>query len=622
MNRIINIFILVFMCAAFTSVVKAESDAGRESVFSVGVGGKALGMGGAFTSIADDATAVYYNPAGLSLLEYQELTFMHMDLFEGTNFNFGSWAASVNPNLGIGIGYMRIGTDELTRMQNFVPMGTFDYSQSQILFSVGAKASDKVSVGATIKAVNQEIDTESDWATGVDAGIILIPHRYVRVGFAARDAVSAKLKLSSTEEEMPSSIAGGVAFVNYPLSERTDFSASVEVEKSEDRSGKVHAGGELLLDKSYAVRGGYDRDNVSFGVGYAYRMFSFDYAYKVMDRIDNSHRVSLSLKLGEPGEPSMEPEKELTPGRPPTVGAVPYEFTRQFEFYNEKANNYFDQNKLDSALMYYKRALDFAPDNAEIRNRIGMIEHVLYTKRPVPPPPMPEEKAHTITNGQTAKIVGLYYEQSRSFYNEGYYAPALELLEQILLMDPTHKEAKQLSIKIGHEIEDRIENNLKEAQSAEKNGQIAQAVEAYTRVLELNPSHPTARLGRDKLFQKLSIPEKLYLGIKHYEQGQIVQAKSAFEAILAIDSTNEIARAYLDKIGKPAVEPKVVTLKELESDPNVWPLYLDGLKFMREKQYQKAIEAWEKVLAVYPNSIDTKNNINQAKLRLGSEKDK
>ncbi|HEX2897269.1 MAG TPA: tetratricopeptide repeat protein, partial [candidate division Zixibacteria bacterium] len=511
---------------------------------------------------------------------------------------------------------------ELTRMQNFVPIGTFDYSQSQILFSAGAKATDKVSVGATIKAVNQEIDTESDWSTGVDAGVILIPHRYVRLGFAARDAVSAKLKLSSTEEETPSTIAGGVAFVNFPLSKRTDFSAAVEVEKSEDRSEKVHAGGELVLDNACAIRGGYDRDNVSFGVGYAYRVFSFDYAYKVMDRIDNSHRISLSLKLGEPAEPAIEPEQELTPGKPPTSGAVPYEFTRQFEFYKGKADDYFDQNKLDSALMYYKRALDFAPDNTEIKTRIGMIQHALFEARPVPPPPMTEQKPQIITNGQTAKIVGLYLEQSRSFYNEGYFAPALELLEQILLMDPQHKEAKQLSIKIGHEIDAKVEGSMNEAQAAEKSGEFARAVEAYTKVLELNPGHLSARQGRDRLFQKLSIPEKLYLGIKHYEQGQMVQAKSAFEAVLAIDSTNEIARSYLDRIGKPTVEAKPVTLEQLQADSNVWPHYLDGLKFMREKNYQKAIEAWEKVLAVYPNSIDTKNNINQAKLRLEAEKDK
>jgi len=622
MNKLFSNIILLFTCIGGLSSALAKSDAGRESVFSVGVGGRALAMGGGFTSLADDATAVYYNPAGLGILKNQELTFMHMDLFEGTNFNFGSWVYPLNPKFGVGVGYMRIGTDELIRMQNFVPMGTFNYSQSQVLFSIGGSPSENVAVGATVKGVNQEIDNESDWALGLDAGVIIIPYKFVRLGFAARDAVSANLKLNSTEEETPSTLSSGIGLVEYPLSNRTDFSASFEIEKPENRSEKVHTGGELLFDNAYAVRVGYDRDNVSLGVGYAYRMFSFDYAYKVLDQVDNSHRISLSLKLGEPSEAAPTQEPELEPGQPPTSGAVPYEFTRQFEFYKEKADGYFYDSKLDSALMYYKRALDFDPDNSEIKIRIGMISHVLYEQRSTPPPPLPEQKPHTITNGQTAKIVGLYLEQSRTFYNEGYFAPALELLEQILLMDPQHPEAKQLSVRIGHEIEEKVNNNLKEAQAAEISGDIAKAVEAYTKVLELNPIHPQARQGRDRLFLRLSIPEKLYLGIKLYEQNQFTQAKSHFEAVLAIDSANEIAHSYLDKMSKPAVEPKAITLEVLQANPNIWPLYLEGLKFMREKQYQKAIDAWEKVLAAYPNSTDTKNNISQARLRLEAEKEK
>ena len=622
MSKCFNkIILLSALIASFSSAIAAP-DAGRESVFSVGVGGRALGMGGAFTSLADDATAVYYNPAGLGLLEYQELTFMHMDLFEGTKYNFGSWVTPVNQKFGIGVGYMWIGADDLIKVRNFVPLGSFNYSQSQLLFSVGGSPSRYFTIGATAKAVTQEIDSESDWALGLDAGVIIIPHRYVRLGIASRDAVAPKLGLNTTEEKTPTSVAGGIGLVRYPLSKRTKFSASFELEKFEDRSEKIHTGGELLFDNTYAIRGGYDRDNVSLGVGYAYRMFSIDYAYKVMDYIDNSHRISLSVKLAEPKEASAQEIDEPVASLPPTAGAVQYEFTSQFQFYKEKADTYFYDSQLDSALMYYKRAHDFDPDNVEVKTRIEMISHVLYEKRTTPPPPLPEEKPQSISNGQTEKIVRLYLEQSRAFYNEGYYAPALELLEQILLMNPQHKEAKQLSIKIGHEIEAKTDNYLTQAQAAEKSGEIAKAVEAYTRVLELNPSHPVARQGRERLFQLLSIPEKLYLGIKQFEQNQFTQARSQFEAVLSIDSTNEIARYYLDKMQSPTTQPKETTLEQLQADAAIWPLYLEGLKYMRDKQYQKAVDAWEKVLKVYPNSSHTINNINQARLRLGAEKEK
>ncbi len=616
------------LCLFGLSITAVASDAGRESVFSIGVGGRALAMGGAFTSLADDATSVYYNPAGLGLLEYQELTFMHMALFEGTNFNFGSWVYPVNSKFGMGIGYMRIGTEDLIKMQNYVSLGTFTYSQSQALFSIGARPLDKIAIGATIKGVNQEIDNVSDWAAGLDAGVIIIPHKYVRIGLAARDAIVPNLELKAAAEKTPRSEAGGVAVSKVPLSERTKFSASVELEKVEDRSAKVHTGGELLFDDSYAVRAGYDRDNVSMGVGYSYQSLSIDYGYKILDQIDNSHRISVSLKLGEPAELTPGQNQEVESNLPPNADIVPYEFTRQFKFYKTLADDYYDQSKLDTALMYYHRALDFERGNEEIKMKISMIATALDMERrneePAPrqlTTPIPKELV-----SDNERIVGLYLDQARSFNEEGYFYPALELLEQILILDPRNKEAKELSIKINYEVEQRIENLLGEGWSAERAGEFSKAIESYTEVLELNPGLQKVRIDRELLFRKLSISDKLILGINQFEQGKLGAAKLIFEAVLAIDTSNDLSKNYLKKIATPPVEPMVSSeptpLEVIQADTAVWPLYLKGLKFMRDKEYQKAIDAWMQVLKVYPNSSHTANNIIQARLRLNSKKEK
>jgi hypothetical protein len=74
-----NILTLVLFIAF--SVSSGAKYAGE--FLSVGAGARGLGMGGAFCAIADDATAGYWNPAGLYMISGQEAQFMHSERFGG-----------------------------------------------------------------------------------------------------------------------------------------------------------------------------------------------------------------------------------------------------------------------------------------------------------------------------------------------------------------------------------------------------------------------------------------------------------------------------------------------------------------------------------------------------------
>ncbi len=62
------------------------------SFLNIGVGARALGMGGAYTALADDANALYWNAAGLSRLEKREFTASHAEMYESTRLDYLAYA--------------------------------------------------------------------------------------------------------------------------------------------------------------------------------------------------------------------------------------------------------------------------------------------------------------------------------------------------------------------------------------------------------------------------------------------------------------------------------------------------------------------------------------------------
>ena len=141
----------------FTSVLAQDGQAGTESNFHLGFGARALSAGRAFTAVADDPSAIYWNPAGLELIYQQSFTFFHSSLPEGTMFNFISYAF---PTLNIGtIGFAigRIGTgDIVARDFNYNTSDQkFSWDEYQAFISYAKKLPWNVTSGATVRIIRR-----------------------------------------------------------------------------------------------------------------------------------------------------------------------------------------------------------------------------------------------------------------------------------------------------------------------------------------------------------------------------------------------------------------------------------------------------------------------------------
>ncbi len=599
---------IVILAALLCAGTVVGDDAGRESPFAVGVGARALGMGGAFTPVASDGTALFYNPSGLALLSYQEISFMHMSLFAGTDLNYASWVYPSTFLGGIGIGYMRLSTDDIQTTSNFIEFETIDYANSQFILSYGRAISERLAVGASFKIVNQELGSISDFGTGADLGMSLRLYDNLYAGLMFRDLLQPTIELDSLEEETPRSYLGGLALREHVLSDQVSITAAIELEKITDRSIKVHTGAELWFQEAYALRAGYDRDNLSFGAGMRVQRFRLDYAYKILDYIDDSHRFSLSLQIGksvEEREAQREAEVERR-GRQMLEG----EQRRQYEFYREKAEDYFSRFQLDSALAYYQRALAFDSNDEEIIGNIATITEAMEIQSS-------QREALRDAREERRLTIGTYVDQAQYFLDKESFSAADDMIAMIRELDPDNAAADSLAIVLNQREEAAIQRQLQLAREAERNLQYLKAIEAYNRILELRPGDPEVLAAKQRATESFDLSHQLNVGIALYMLGEYQQARERFEAVLRSQPDQPRARDYLEKIEKALAQPP--TLEEIQQDPEIWPVYLEGLRHMRNNEYEKAIDAWSTVLEAYPNNPNTLENIRQARLRLEAE---
>ncbi|MCK5127193.1 MAG: PorV/PorQ family protein, partial [candidate division Zixibacteria bacterium] len=361
----------------------AVDDGGTESVFSIGAGARAMGMGNAFVGLADDASAVYYNPSGLPYLPSQQISFLHTILFEETVYDYLSYVYPHNRS-ALGVAVMRLGTDDIGRRdREYYDLGRFSASQLQFMVSYSSRIKKNISAGLALKMAHHSIDNYSAYGFGLDASGHFKISKRISAGLLLQDIIGAKIQLISEKERTPFTFKAGLAYKLGHEFSTLRANLVFDADKPENRSLKIRTGFEVIHRNGLILRSGYDRDNFTLGMGIRYQDLIFDYAYKFIDHLSDSHRFSFTYNFGLSLE---EREAIQTESNRRYSEHIIAENRRQSLLHElKKADRYYDRGVFDSSLTAYYRADAFADEKGYIQSRIDDIQSILSAQRSLPP---------------------------------------------------------------------------------------------------------------------------------------------------------------------------------------------------------------------------------------------
>lgn len=339
----------VGLLSLFTLLVAGNAQATKYagSFMENGGGARALGMGGAFTAVADDPSATFWNPAGLATMPDRELLLMHSERFgDLIDRDFAAytqpvkWSIFGGEGAGIGFSLIRLGVDDIPftdhladqldtngdgEVDNEEVLGLFtlqdqiQYKSDQefaLLFSYGEKIG-SWQTGASLKFVRQSVGPYSSLGVGVDIGF-LRPEiwKHLDFGIKFQDITTTYLSWSTGRNELITpAIVPGLAWqqplaswnmnlvLAASLETRFDNRQSADYMWGGSTSANPHVGLEVGFSRKVFLRGGYDSGfstgNLTAGAGFRLNPLTVDYAYAgdTLDIDEVTHRISLSVRF-------------------------------------------------------------------------------------------------------------------------------------------------------------------------------------------------------------------------------------------------------------------------------------------------------------------------------------
>jgi len=339
-NKAISILMAIVITTSLQAgFVKNVSKVGTTSAtfLEIEAGARAIGMGGAFVAVANDASAIYWNPAGMAKLERNEVLLNHTEWLADINYDFASMVIKLDDASAFGVSYTGLNMGDMEIRTILEPEGTgelFSVNDMSFGISYARNLTDRFSIGFNGKYIQQDIYHMSASAFAVDIGTLFktrlngmtigmsISNFGNKMTLSGKDAlvkhdIDANIEgnndrinayLNTDSWSLPLTLRLGVA-MDLLKTRISRLTVAADAMHPSDNLESMNVGFEYSLKEFLFIRGGYtnlfledgeETIAVGGGIHYSIRGFAslhFDYAYSDFGILNNVHRFSIGLSF-------------------------------------------------------------------------------------------------------------------------------------------------------------------------------------------------------------------------------------------------------------------------------------------------------------------------------------
>lgn len=558
------------------------------------VGPRPCALGEAFTAVAEDANAVFWNPAGLVRVPAFELQAMHTEALQGFQDEYFALTLPLSAQDALGCNgfFSYIGQLEKIQAPGDVPSAFMAYD-AYLGFS-WARAFDRCwSASLTLKGVYQAIDTYTAWTGALDLGFLandLLPH--LAVGLTVRN-FGPPLRFISKSSPLPLTAEIGAGYDLWNRSLRL----TCALDKPWEQEMVFKAGVEYSLEELIFFRAGYKYSQfgndlgplagLTCGLGLQISDYVVDYAFAPCGDLGNIHRISITLPFGR----SVVDEEKI-------ISRLEKQIKQRQENiiqgYVQKGDQLFKHGEYQQAIAYYEKALAINPNYSYLKKQINQAA-VRYKK---------------ITAERHYQI-GL-----KSYRNQEYLAALIEW-NKVLEIMPEYPRLDEMLEQVNRKLtaEKNSHAASKAAQESDalfakgldllKSGQYQKAIDTWRQQLALTPNDTRVKNYLEKARQKMNeeIADLLQQGRGLWQGGDWVGAAGRWRQVLKIDPENKEA---LDQL----------TANQMKIRNTANELYLTGVQNYIQNKLIEAMANWKDVLVLDPDNHKAKKHLERAKEKI------